>query len=37
MKNINIGIDRATAILMNGNISLSTHLIKKHSKEDDDA
>ena len=37
MKNINIGINNATAILINGNKSLLTNLIKKHSKEDEDA
>ena len=37
MKNISIGMNKATAILMNGNLSLSTHLIKKQSNEDEDA
>ena len=37
MKNISTGIDKAIAILMNGNRSSSTNLIKKQSNEDEDA
>ena len=37
MTNISNGINKAAAILMKGNKSSSTNLIKKQSNEDEDA